>query len=230
MKTPYLMSHFRKLAFTFFLFVPTLFSSQILFAEAPLRVTPIDELLDASIAFKAEIRQRDPNTAELKFTIVPGYYLYRDRLRVEQIGQTAPMSAPKEVKKAAKASKKPSVSEPNNVALSKPEGRPIDDPTFGKVDIYDKTTIVLIDLSKQDKSKDADIKLAVVSQGCAAAGVCFAPQRQIFTLKYQPNALVTGGWVSASKADQISFSQSGLGKPQSSPKTSPVKLSSPIKQ
>jgi len=203
MKTSDNIGYFNKLVFTFFIVALVFAAERTAFAETSNRIIPGEELLDPNTAFHAQIRQRDANTAELKFAIVPGYYLYRDQLRVEQT------TSAKDAKKPAKTSKKASLTRVNNLALSKPEGIPVDDPTFGKVDIYDKPTTVLIDLSRQDKTKDADITLAVVSQGCAAAGVCFPPQRQIFTFKYRPYALIAGDWVNASAAGQVSFSQLG---------------------
>jgi thiol:disulfide interchange protein len=164
------------------------------------------DLLDPSAAFKAEIRQRDAFTAELKFEVAPGYYLYRDRIRAELLTTQAPTKKSTDKRKASVTS-----ATAYNLALSKPAGKPIDDPTFGKVDIYDANTTMLIDLTKLGK-KNQDITLTLISQGCAAVGVCFPPQKYIFNLKYQPNSLVAGSWIRPNiLADSnISFGKSGL--------------------
>lgn len=46
-------------------------------------------LLEPTTAFRPQLRQRDPFTAELKFDIAPGYYLYQGRIQVEEIQTNA---------------------------------------------------------------------------------------------------------------------------------------------
>lgn len=174
-----------------------------------------DELLAPNVAFKPEMRQRDAFTAELKFEVALGYYLYRDRIQVEQI---MPATAAKKV--AAKPQNKNQKAAANSnlktnivaVALSKPAGKPVDDPTFGKVDIYDASTTILVDLSRLDK-KDPDLSLAVISQGCAAAGACYPPQKQVFKLRYLASTSTAGQWqrpINTGDDNQISFGQAGF--------------------
>ncbi len=203
MKTSALISSLCKLALAFVVIA----SIPVVSAHEPIKSAESAELLSPASAFKAEIRQRDAFTAELKIVVALGYYLYRDRIRTELITTPSPQTKKSTDKRKASAA---SVSA-SNLALSKPEGKPIDDPTFGKVDIYDATTTMLIDLSKLGKTNQ-DIVLAVISQGCASVGVCFPPQKQLFNLKYQPNALVAGDWVRPNTlADSsISFGKSGL--------------------
>lgn len=192
------------------------------------------ELLTPNVAFKSQIRQRDAFTAELKFDVVPGYYLYRDRILVEQLpSPSSPMATKKTSPKQNVKGKTTAL----NFALSKPAGKPTDDPTFGKVDIYDANTTMLIDLTKLGKTNQ-DVSLSVISQGCAAVGVCFPPQKQTFNLKYQPNALVAGQWVSPSNPageSDISFSQSGFSSalpsntvPALSPLSTPARTAKPF--
>jgi len=44
-----------------------------------------NEVLDPAVAFQPQFRMRDATSAEIKFDVVPGYYLYRDRIRVEGV-------------------------------------------------------------------------------------------------------------------------------------------------
>jgi thioredoxin:protein disulfide reductase len=179
----------------------------------PATVTKLEDLLEPKDAFKPELRQRDPFTAELKFEIAPGYYLYRDRIRVEHV--QVPSAATKAEKakatkeKSAKSAK-PTVAPASILALSTPQGKPIDDPTFGKVEVYENATTILIDLSKFNRQKEEDIQIALISQGCAAVGVCFPPQKQLFTLKYKPAIASPGIWIRAQSDSAISFGKSGL--------------------
>jgi thioredoxin:protein disulfide reductase len=215
MKLVNLFSHSIKLVLTLFL------TTQIVVAaDLPFSVTSTtkvstpnskgtsgtsDDLLDPKDAFKPQLRQRDAFTGELKFDIASGYYLYKDRLRVEYVNVPSDKKPPNKT-----ASKKLAVAQPQALALSKPDGKPIDDPTFGKVEVYETTATALIDLTRFDRTKAADLEFAVVSQGCAKVGVCFPPQRHVLLLKYKPTSSGAGSWQLPKSSDAISFGQSGL--------------------
>jgi thiol:disulfide interchange protein DsbD len=148
------------------------------------------ELLDPEMAFRPQFRLRDATTAEIKFDVVPGYYLYRDRIRVEgvtvepQVGSRA--GKPRQGSAASRAT--------TLLVLTMPAGRYVEDPTFGRVEIYDRSMVVQVDLAPPQtvsKATGATSKSAVAkapnkfrltSQGCAAAGVCFPPQQHEFAL------------------------------------------------
>lgn len=174
-------------------------------------VAGANETLDPSQVFHPKIRIRDPFTAELSVTIAPGYYLYRDRLRVELIAHIAdgkPGKSPTTGGKLPKA--KPLL------ALSLPAGKSVDDPTFGKVEVYENSVTVLIDLarfqqglSKTNPGNEA-LKLNLVTQGCAVAGVCYPPLSQIFVLPFKTAkaADTADNWVRP-----LSTTNMGFGKP-----------------
>ena len=174
-------------------------------------VAGANETLDPSQVFHPKIRIRDPFTAELSVTIAPGYYLYRDRLRVELIAHIAdgkPGKSPTTGGKLPKA--KPLL------ALSLPAGKSVDDPTFGKVEVYENSVTVLIDLarfqqglSKTNPGNEA-LKLNLVTQGCAVAGVCYPPLSQIFVLPFKTAkaADAANNWVRP-----LSTTNMGFGKP-----------------
>lgn len=175
---------------------------------APAKSATPAELLDPIDAFRPKLRVRDAFTAELTVTIAPGFYLYRDRLRVELIDhliagkssrQSAGKNAPANIKQ--------------NLALSIPAGKSVDDPTFGKVEVFENSVTLLVDLAgfqhvtgKANQPKQS-VKVAFISQGCAAVGVCFPPQRQMFI---QPLA-VSDGWTAPNDATSLPFGKSGLG-------------------
>ncbi len=106
-----------------------------------------DDLLPADAAFVLDARG-EADTVTLQWDIAPGYYLYRDRIRVEaldgaQLGQ-------------------PALPE----ALSK------DDPFFGLTAIYrDSVTVTVPIIQAQGK-----LRLSVTYQGCADLGVCYPPE------------------------------------------------------
>lgn len=168
--------------------------------------TPAD-LLDPIDAFRPKMRIRDAFTAEITVSIAPGYYLYRDRLRVELTDQ---MVAGKSSKQSP--AKNLASNPKQNLALSIPTGKPVDDPTFGKVDVFEGSVTLLVDLAlfqqafaNGNPGKQA-LKVAFISQGCAAVGVCFPPQRQTFVLPL----IVSGDWAMPKDGASLPFGKSGI--------------------
>ncbi len=143
------------------------------------------ELLDPERAFQPRVRLKDGKTAEVKFEIVPGYYLYRGRIRVEGYSAAA-LSSPKG---RAPISQPPAVA--SLMATRMPQGKFVDDPTFGHVEIFDRSVTFDVDLELAPPGTTKTTgnvalrpaaKFVVTSQGCAAAGVCFPPQQHEFAL------------------------------------------------
>jgi thiol:disulfide interchange protein DsbD len=189
------------------------------------------ELLDPDRAFQPQVRLRDGGTAEVKFDVVPGYYLYRDRIRIDAAG--VPLTA-----SGRKSKPETSVSSAVSgkgvaLAVTLPHGRVVDDPTFGRVEIFDKAVTFTVDLnlasnqiaaggnrSKAENGKTAT-KFVVTSQGCAKAGVCFPPQQHEFALPATVSKLrdsASAVWVPpVSAATSLSF-----GRPRPATEQSPI--------
>jgi thiol:disulfide interchange protein len=87
--------------------------------------------------------------------ISPGYYLYRERLRFE-------------LRDAAGST-------PIDVAL--PPGLPYEDAFFGKTEVYRDA----LEISLPRPADDSQL-VAVRSQGCADAGLCYPPRTQLFRI------------------------------------------------
>lgn len=87
-------------------------------------------------------------TIELSWTLVPGVYLYRDKIAAASGGRPVPVDTP--------------------------PGKSKDDPTFGVVEIYDASFSGLI----KDPLVDASLPLEVTYQGCAERGICYPPVTQ----------------------------------------------------
>jgi thioredoxin:protein disulfide reductase len=140
------------------------------------------DLLDVERAFVATARHVDDKTLELRFVIAPGYYLYRDRFHFEVNGQ--PVLVP---------------------PRAWPAGKWKQDATFGKVIIYRKSVHLLIPMPARnldiEEGNLQPIALAVSSQGCADAGICYPPLRQSL-------AIVPGSsaWVTPQKDPSSGFS------------------------
>jgi thiol:disulfide interchange protein DsbD len=108
-------------------------------------------------AFRFYARALSPETIEARFSIVDGYYLYRDRIHFS----VEPASVPATVSPL-------------------PPGKTKEDPFFGKVETYRGQVIANIAL----KGTAPGQKIVVVaeSQGCADVGICYPVQMQRVTV------------------------------------------------
>lgn len=126
---------------------------------AILATSPLDvhaagpaELLPNERAFAVTARANDARTIELHFTIAPGYYLYRDKLRLDV--ETGVLAAP----------------------ASLPSGQIKRDQYFARMEIYRGELVAT--LSLKDPAPGKTLTVVAESQGCADIGVCYPPQRQ----------------------------------------------------
>ncbi len=116
-----------------------------------------DELLEPDKAFRFSARALDAGTAEVRYAIADGYYLYRERFRF--------------------------AAEPATVALGRPQfpkGEIHEDQFFGKQETYRKEVRIRLPIESPGVDR---VKLLVTSQGCADVGVCYVPQVQSVELR-----------------------------------------------
>ena len=112
-------------------------------------------LLDPEAAFTMSARLKDTRTVEVRYAIVPGYYLYRARFAFALDGAAAG---------------KPSI----------PRGKKKFDVTFNKtMEVYREGVTVTLPLTH---AASGMVTLKATSQGCADAGVCYPPQTQTVSL------------------------------------------------
>lgn len=106
-----------------------------------------DAYLEPDVAFKFSARMRDPQTIAVTYEIADGYYMYRERFKFAAAGAT--LGAPQI-----------------------PPGKVKFDETFQKnVETYRKSVTITIPVRA-----GAMFTLTATSQGCADAGLCYAPQ------------------------------------------------------
>ena len=126
-------------------------------ALSPAHGASADELLEPEKAFRFSARALDAGTAEVRYAIADGYYLYRERFRF--------------------------AAEPATVTLGRPQfpkGEIHEDRFFGKQETYRREVRIRLPV----ESSGADrVKLLVTSQGCADVGVCYVPQVQSAELR-----------------------------------------------
>jgi thiol:disulfide interchange protein DsbD len=112
-------------------------------------VQAADKFLDPKVAFRFSSRRLDANTVELRWTIAPGYYMYRERFKITAEG--APLAAP-----------------------ILPAGEKKFDENFGQeLEIYKHEVVVPIALAATAAGTTV---IKAVGQGCAEGGLCYPPQ------------------------------------------------------
>lgn len=115
--------------------------------------------LSANDAFQVDALALDASTIQARWTIAPGYYLYRHRLAIEVIEPAS-----------------------TSVQWQAPSGQAYEDEHFGAVEIYHDTLDVPIAVDASESS----ITLELRYQGCAEAGLCYPPQTRTVTLDLNP--------------------------------------------
>ena len=112
-----------------------------------------EEFLSPEVAFKLEITQKDANNLSANFKIVPGYYLYKERVSFKDA--------------AGKA-----------LTAALPAGDIKNDPNFGKQEVYHHDFAANIALN----NAVGDVKISARYQGCSEKGLCYAPQTKDFII------------------------------------------------
>lgn len=120
-------------------------------------VAQAEEPLHPEQAFKLSARMLDDQTILVRYDIVRGYYMYRDKFAFEappaQLGQP-----------------------------ELPPGIPKDDPTFGRVDTFRDRVEIRVPV-RPSVDTPSILRLKATSQGCADLGICYPPQEQFLELK-----------------------------------------------
>ena len=108
------------------------------------------EFLDPEEAFRFTY-QNTEDALELSWDIAPGYYLYRDRFKLQPESQAASAEF-----------------------TQLPTGEMKDDPEFGRVEIY-REQLTLSARLNAPSHEAAEQALTVTYQGCAEDGICYPP-------------------------------------------------------
>ncbi|MCB1951480.1 MAG: protein-disulfide reductase DsbD [Zoogloeaceae bacterium] len=130
------------------------------------------ELLPPEQAYRASVGTLAPDQLEIRFEIVDGYYLYKDKFQF----RTEPESV-----------------EVGTLAL--PPGKKKNDEFFGEVETYRDELIFTLPIKAPADMRQ--FELTVISQGCADIGVCYPPSPQTLTVDLTKTVAptATGGWL-----------------------------------
>ncbi|MEY3885048.1 MAG: hypothetical protein RIS87_823 [Pseudomonadota bacterium] len=132
-----------------------------------------DQFLTPDEAFKLNLTRLDAENIQANFTIAPGHYLYRERVRFS-VEHTAELKA----------------SDAQIVAITLPSGEIKQDANFGKQEVYHH------DFKANIKITNGASTVAIVAsyQGCSEKGLCYAPIKKTISValsEAKPSANLT---------------------------------------
>jgi thiol:disulfide interchange protein DsbD len=118
-----------------------------------------EEYLEVDQAFALTGEALSTNNIRLNWRIADGYYLYKQRIKVEPAGATKAMGA-----------------------LVLPKGESHSDEYFGEQEVYRQS----LDASFSVPPSDAkSVEVNVTYQGCADAGLCYPPQTKMISVSLE---------------------------------------------
>lgn len=154
-----------------------------------------DEFLQPDAAFKLNLNAVDANNIQAEFSVTPGYYLYRQRIKFE-------IQTPNTARAVTN----------QTVEITLPTGEIKEDANFGKQEVYHHDFKANIKVA--DASNDV-VTIAASYQGCSEKGLCYAPIKKTFNVTLNKNAIAsttnnTGSSVNnADGSDTASLLKSG---------------------
>ncbi len=127
------------------------------FANSLIEDNGAGTFLSPEKAFQVELNANDTHSIQANFIVVPGYYLYKERIKFLLAPGTSAEIA--------------------NIEL--PNGEIKEDKNFGKMEVYHHDFTAKVNLAN---IKNNAIKIAVTYQGCSEKGLCYAPITKTFTV------------------------------------------------
>jgi thioredoxin:protein disulfide reductase len=118
--------------------------------------TDDEQFLHPDEAFKLDLVSKDSSTLEAIFTVAPGYYLYKERIKfdIKDISQGSIQS------------------------VSLPSGNMKEDPNFGRQEVYHHDFAASIFITSTTKNIEVQARF----QGCSEKGLCYAPQIKTYSV------------------------------------------------
>ena len=112
-------------------------------------------------AFQLTVSAIDAQTLRASFTITPGHYLYRDRIKFE-LGNTGNVISGNAIKE-----------------VELPKGDIKQDPNFGATEVFHNSFDSKIHLASPASGK---VDVSASYQGCSEKGLCYAPIHKSYTI------------------------------------------------
>ena len=120
------------------------------------------DFLPPDQAFKLNIEATSANSLEAQFTIVPGYYLYKSRIK---FGEHVEIPVKDTIGRGI-------------TSIDFPKGDIKDDPNFGKMEVYHHDFTAKINVANAAQN----IAVEATYQGCSEKGLCYPPQHKTFNV------------------------------------------------
>ncbi len=117
--------------------------------------------------FFPDIQPVDGNTVELIIRVIPGFYLYKDKISVTALGDRA-----------------------RTGKLDLPQGKSKTDEFFGEQEVYYDEVVARVAIARATPEA-MDLDLEVGYQGCADGGLCYLPQTKVITVSLPAATTVT---------------------------------------
>jgi thiol:disulfide interchange protein DsbD len=109
----------------------------------------------------------DGNTVEVGFRIIPGYYLYKNKISAKVLGDKARAGA-----------------------LELPRGKIHSDEFFGEQEVYYDQVVGRLSIARAS-AEPTDLQLEIEYQGCADEGLCYLPQTRVLAVGMPKAVTVT---------------------------------------
>lgn len=126
----------------------------------------VDEFLPVEEAYKLTVEFENNEQLRLNWQIADGYYLYRHGFKIELLNAGEPISLQPDISPGLKH----------------------EDEYFGMVEVY----YLQADIFIPDVPASDQLALAVTSQGCADAGLCYPPHTEYLQLNSQTLSVIKG--------------------------------------
>jgi thiol:disulfide interchange protein DsbD len=127
------------------------------FANSLIETNSEEAFLSPEAAFQLDLSAKDTQSIQANFTIVPGYYLYKERIKfVLAPGTSAEITG-----------------------IELPPAEIKNDKNFGKMEVYHHDFNAKVNLTN---IKNNIIKISATYQGCSEKGLCYAPMTKTFTV------------------------------------------------
>ncbi len=127
------------------------------FANSLIETNSEEAFLSPEAAFQLDLSAKDTQSIQANFTVVPGYYLYKERIKfVLAPGTSAEIAG-----------------------IELPPAEIKNDKNFGKMEVYHHDFNAKVNLTN---IKNNVIKISATYQGCSEKGLCYAPMTKTFTV------------------------------------------------
>ena len=127
------------------------------FTNSLIETNSEETFLSPEAAFQLDLSAKDAQSIQANFTVVPGYYLYKERIKF--------VLAPGTMAEIA--------------SVDFPIAEIKNDKNFGKMEVYHHDFSAKINLANV---KSTVIKISATYQGCSEKGLCYAPMTKTFTV------------------------------------------------